>query len=76
MLLLNTGGLSLASVTLMRTWTVPDLTGSPPSTAISTNSKELCFSRSNAFSSTNSSCFFPPGFSFRDREKDGLLLSW
>uniref|UniRef100_A0A8U7P552 Uncharacterized protein n=1 Tax=Corvus moneduloides TaxID=1196302 RepID=A0A8U7P552_CORMO len=60
----------------MRTCTVPDLAGSPPSTAVNTNSKELCFSRSNALSSTNSGCLFPPGFSFKAREKDGLLVSW
>uniref|UniRef100_A0A8C5U776 Uncharacterized protein n=1 Tax=Malurus cyaneus samueli TaxID=2593467 RepID=A0A8C5U776_9PASS len=40
-----------------------------------TNSKKLCFSRSNPLSSTNSGCIFPPGFSFKAREKDGLLVS-
>uniref|UniRef100_A0A8C8A6Z4 Uncharacterized protein n=1 Tax=Otus sunia TaxID=257818 RepID=A0A8C8A6Z4_9STRI len=72
--MLNT--LSLASVTLTRTWTVPDLAGSPPSTAVSTSWKELCFSRSSALSSTNSGCFFPPGPSFTARVKDGWLVSW
>uniref|UniRef100_A0A8U7P579 Uncharacterized protein n=1 Tax=Corvus moneduloides TaxID=1196302 RepID=A0A8U7P579_CORMO len=55
---------------------LPDLAGSPPSTAVSTSSKELCFSRSNALSRTNSGCFFPPGISFMAREKDGLLVRW
>uniref|UniRef100_A0A8C3MDC9 Uncharacterized protein n=1 Tax=Geospiza parvula TaxID=87175 RepID=A0A8C3MDC9_GEOPR len=64
------------SVTLMRTWTVPDLSGSPPSTAVSTSSKELCFSRSNALSSTNSGCLLPSELSLKAREKDGLLVSW
>uniref|UniRef100_A0A8C3P3S7 Uncharacterized protein n=1 Tax=Cyanoderma ruficeps TaxID=181631 RepID=A0A8C3P3S7_9PASS len=74
-LLLNTGGLSLASITFTRTWIVPDFAGSPPSTAVSTSSNELCFSRSNALSSTNSGCFFPPAFSVIVSEKDGLLVS-
>uniref|UniRef100_A0A8U7P597 Uncharacterized protein n=1 Tax=Corvus moneduloides TaxID=1196302 RepID=A0A8U7P597_CORMO len=49
---------------------------SPPSTAVSTSSKELCFSRSNAVSSTNSGCLIPSGLSIKAREKDGLLVSW
>uniref|UniRef100_A0A8C3XZF4 Uncharacterized protein n=1 Tax=Catharus ustulatus TaxID=91951 RepID=A0A8C3XZF4_CATUS len=64
------------SICTSQTCRVPDLAGSPPSTAVSTNSKELCFSRSKALSSTNSGCFFPPGFSSKMREKDGLLASW
>uniref|UniRef100_A0A8D2QC29 Uncharacterized protein n=1 Tax=Zonotrichia albicollis TaxID=44394 RepID=A0A8D2QC29_ZONAL len=64
------------SVTLMRTWTVPDLAGFPLSTAVSTKSKELCFSRSNAVSSTNSGCLLTSELSFKAREKDGLLVRW
>uniref|UniRef100_A0A803W9T4 Uncharacterized protein n=1 Tax=Ficedula albicollis TaxID=59894 RepID=A0A803W9T4_FICAL len=60
----------------MRTWTVPDLVGSPPSTAVMTSSNELCFSRSKALSSTNSGSLLPSGLSFKAREKDGLLVSW
>uniref|UniRef100_A0A803VDV1 Uncharacterized protein n=1 Tax=Ficedula albicollis TaxID=59894 RepID=A0A803VDV1_FICAL len=57
------------------TWTVPDLAGSPPSTAVNRSSKVLCFSRSKALSSTNSGCLLPSGLSFKAREKDGLLVS-
>uniref|UniRef100_A0A8D2M5R7 Uncharacterized protein n=1 Tax=Zonotrichia albicollis TaxID=44394 RepID=A0A8D2M5R7_ZONAL len=64
------------SATVMRTWIVPDLEGSPPSTAVSTNSNELCFSRSNTPSNTNSGCLLAPGFSFKAKLKDGLLVSW
>uniref|UniRef100_A0A8C9UCE0 Uncharacterized protein n=1 Tax=Serinus canaria TaxID=9135 RepID=A0A8C9UCE0_SERCA len=39
-------------------------------------SVELCFSRSNALSSTNSGCLLPSELSFKAREKDGLLVSW
>uniref|UniRef100_A0A8D2PI46 Uncharacterized protein n=1 Tax=Zosterops lateralis melanops TaxID=1220523 RepID=A0A8D2PI46_ZOSLA len=59
----------------MRTWTVPDLAGSPPSTAVRTNSKELCFSRSSPLSRTNSGCLLPSGFSLTANVKDGLLVS-
>uniref|UniRef100_A0A8C9N227 Uncharacterized protein n=1 Tax=Serinus canaria TaxID=9135 RepID=A0A8C9N227_SERCA len=59
----------------MRTWTVPDLAGSPPSTAVSTNSNVPCFSRSKALSSTNSSCLPPSGLSVAAKLKDGFLVS-
>uniref|UniRef100_A0A8U7P798 Uncharacterized protein n=1 Tax=Corvus moneduloides TaxID=1196302 RepID=A0A8U7P798_CORMO len=44
--------------------------------SLSTAKRELCFSRSNALSSTNSGCLLPSWLSFKAREKDGLLVSW
>uniref|UniRef100_A0A8C6AKZ1 Uncharacterized protein n=1 Tax=Monodon monoceros TaxID=40151 RepID=A0A8C6AKZ1_MONMO len=47
------------SKTRMWTWTVPDLRGVPPSSAVSINLSSGCSSRSSALSSTSSGYFLP-----------------
>uniref|UniRef100_A0A3Q0S3H5 Uncharacterized protein n=1 Tax=Amphilophus citrinellus TaxID=61819 RepID=A0A3Q0S3H5_AMPCI len=59
---LKTGILSLASITVTSIFTVPDLCGVPPSTAINFKEKCGCRSLSKGFWSTISTYLLPSGF--------------